>query len=699
MADKLDFNSRKDLEAWLHDKPPVWAQTLAARMALRVFPLVLSIAELPDETLSVRHKKNLILQAFRASCISWAARKYPAQDMNLAAAAAAPATSSTATTVTYAPTTATYAALVAAAAANAATVDPAASTSATVDADPDAAAVAIAAATATAAAAALVNDASTTAALWAAINEDTNLIVSAENDLVAATQLIAMPLWIGELTESARYQTNSPEFARRAYDKFVNLEWVRGSSWELITDWYAAILPNGRGRRPKSLLGEKADIAIATQADDFWTVTDERSAERILDEIAEIAGLNRRSAPEQGPLTEFITRFLEAEKEPRSIDDIRIALQRADYEYIDKSMRGALSILAKKDRIRRVSTGLYQGMITTEVPVPPSQGHGPYLGVKDGQLVFAPVSRATEAGTDFGRVRRYMPLVREALEEFLAATPPVTEGGNDPFHRDKRMAERYLEASTIDIDSIDYDLLFGVGTSLMNRLAADGNRSLESDLPRLSDAQRLALENFQAGHGPLIAATAAGAEAIADAEKVIRNPEEERKFRQTVLDFMHALKKEQGLAKPEVAELLEDAAAEMGTGKQAERSFRFGQGGARNTAIVVTSVGTITALPIIGLALGSGTAIVAGVLSYILWEATKKSKPFSDAIKPITGLLDNLSELDRQKLDYLIDSGTSERFARFAIKEEARLRAIAGERPEFKWLHDQLDFLKANFQP
>lgn len=262
------------------------------------------------------------------------------------------------------------------------------------------------------------------------------------------------------------------------------------------------------------------------------------------------------------------------------------------------------------------------------------------------------------------------------------------------------MAARYLDASSGAVGSMDFDLLFGVGTSLMNRLAADAKRSMDSDLPPLSDAQRLALDDFQANHGPLIVATKAGAEAVADAEKVIRNPEQERKLREILVEFMASVKAEDGLAKPQVAELLYDAAAEMGTGHQAERSFRFGQGAARNTAIVLTSVGTIAALPAAGLAVAGFFGTIFGVvLSYVLWEATKKSKPFAKAIEPITRTIDGLSELDSQKIEHLIESGTSDRFARFTLKEEARLRAIAGDRPEYAWLHQQLDFLKANYKP
>jgi hypothetical protein len=41
MQDALEIKDRKSLRSWLDDKPVEWAQLIALRAALRVFPLVI----------------------------------------------------------------------------------------------------------------------------------------------------------------------------------------------------------------------------------------------------------------------------------------------------------------------------------------------------------------------------------------------------------------------------------------------------------------------------------------------------------------------------------------------------------------------------------------------------------------------------------------------------------------------------------
>ena len=98
-----DIRSPHDLERWLDDKPPDWARTIAARAALRIFPLVFTVLDVPDEAITQPAKQDLILQTFRAAFVTWTSQRYPAFDMTRAAANAAAA----ATTGVTRPTTAT----------------------------------------------------------------------------------------------------------------------------------------------------------------------------------------------------------------------------------------------------------------------------------------------------------------------------------------------------------------------------------------------------------------------------------------------------------------------------------------------------------------------------------------------------------------------------------------------------------------
>ena len=510
MVDKPDFNSRKDLEAWLRDKPPEWAQALAVRSALRVFPLVLSIAHVRVEILTSSDKHNLILQAFRAICISWAACKYPAHDMSASSAAA------------YASVSARAASAASASAASAIYVTRAAAASA-VSASASAvyASRAFASAASAAAYAAGAPSASAdaaSAALSAALIEDTNFLVSAGNGRAAATQLIAMPLWIGELTESARYQTNSPEFARRAYDKFVNLGWVRGSSWELITDWYAAILPNGRRRRPKSLFGEKADIAIATQADDFWTVTDERSAERILDEIAEIAGwgLSTVKQTARETMREFIIRNLEEAGYPLSIDDFVGRFGNAGYRSSRQSIRGRLNELTDRGEILRVGRGIYAPLDREQAdknsdPAPEAieQGSGPVFTATDGEL-----SRLHSLPDAEERENPVLEKLHSRIKKRLEALVAALGNGIGRYPQLAEILDDYAESvSPETLADLDIDDLWISGTGLIAQArsfaALDPSKQVTEPL---EPQQQALLGEIARLHGALVMGFAKGRE-------------------------------------------------------------------------------------------------------------------------------------------------------------------------------------------
>jgi hypothetical protein len=76
-----DFKNHSQFRAWLGKQPREVAVALAARAALRVLPVV-QTAKYEAST------GVLIVPVFRATVISWAAAKYPAHQMELAAAAA-----------------------------------------------------------------------------------------------------------------------------------------------------------------------------------------------------------------------------------------------------------------------------------------------------------------------------------------------------------------------------------------------------------------------------------------------------------------------------------------------------------------------------------------------------------------------------------------------------------------------------------
>jgi hypothetical protein len=341
MADALEFTDGARLATWLKDKPADWAQAIAVRSALRVFPLVVSIADVSDGPIPSYEKQDLILRVWRAMFISWTVLRYPVHDIGAAVATACIAVRGTSDTETSA---VAYAA---------AAVEHAAKVSG--DTDVDAATAAAYAATFAANAVESAGYAKDITNIWAAVHADMQFLATSGDPKKALLQLFLMPVWIKPDVGSGMYQAISPELTKRAFDQFANLDWVRNSPWKMIIDWCKTVSPYYTNAKPRSLFGEKADVEIATQPDEFW----EREPVLVMEAIAEIAGWRSKEKKDNFTVAQFIIDFLESVEDTATINEIRAAFVAAEYQVIDKTMRGTLSQLAKTGKIQRVETGVY----------------------------------------------------------------------------------------------------------------------------------------------------------------------------------------------------------------------------------------------------------------------------------------------------------------------------------------------------
>ncbi len=312
----------------------------------------------------------------------------------------------------------------------------------------------------------------------------------------------------------------------------------------------------------------------------------------------------------------------------------------------------------------------------------PAQDTGARFEVRDNRLNLGLSSPAEQGQADYDRLKAFKPLVLDSLQEFLSATPiPFDQQSNDPYARVRRHARAYVDAlDGAPLNQVDFGLLFGLGTMLQNRLAADTRPNAESDLAALSPRQRMSLEDFQTQHGLFITSSEVGLSALAAAERIERNPSEEMAIASAMRELADDIGSVVGIASPEVLLTVRDAADEIGQGNQAERASVYGVGTARNLAIVMFAGATVAAAHLVGgmVAGPMGTLVATYSTALIVVEATKRSAAFRDLSQPITDLMD------------LAKAGELLKAVR---RNTDRLRTIAGNRPEMAWLRDYLDWL------
>lgn len=368
MAEELNFYSGQGLSKWLEDKPPAWTQVITLRCALRVFPLVATILDVPDNVVPDERKRELVLQSWRAVLLSSVARKSPSDYVRSVTAAASAATEEAASAAAAAISPSIDTAYAAASAAFAAS-------SGTYNAIRSASFVATYAATA----AANVAQANSSD-IWATISYDCRWIQRraeadgrtveagldiAENEQDSAViDLMRRPLWAGLSPQRRGRADMPPSWAESAYQRFLMSRFGHSENWGLIQRWYAATIVNLEGGIPRNILGREGERKIALQPVEFWNATAGRSADQIIDEIAEMRGWRPTVAEQSSRETmrEFIIRNLEEAGDPLSIDDFVGRFGNAGYRSSRQSIRGRLNELTDRKEILRVGRGMYASL-------------------------------------------------------------------------------------------------------------------------------------------------------------------------------------------------------------------------------------------------------------------------------------------------------------------------------------------------
>ncbi len=234
-----------------------------------------------------------------------------------------------------------------------------------------------------------------------------------------AAGLLATKLWLRDVRGNNRYRVNFPIWARRPWDDLKKTEVLRSAGFAGWFNWYEARLIGWRtGGFERSLQDEAArqlDLRVATQPRAFWErdaavvnaeisgwITEARRARHTESGLAEPEPLSDDEDPRRAAtIAGFIVDYLRARQLPTTIDDIRSAFSEANYQVIDKSMRGELSRLAQIGQITRLEKGLYvhpdfvdsEKTLPPETAIPNPEPSGiRYQGGTDEPIDLAPLS-------------------------------------------------------------------------------------------------------------------------------------------------------------------------------------------------------------------------------------------------------------------------------------------------------------------
>ncbi|MEH7909167.1 hypothetical protein V7798_17535 [Rhizobium laguerreae] len=314
----------------------------------------------------------------------------------------------------------------------------------------------------------------------------------------------------------------------------------------------------------------------------------------------------------------------------------------------------------------------------SDVPLPssapPSQVSGPHFAIVAGKIDFAPPDELDPEKNNISRLRSLLPVLRQEVREALELF-----AGNRAFPKVHRVLNDYGKALEGTVEELDYNLIASFGLQLANAETAALRDISDRLMPEMEDDQLSTLRSILNLHGPFILSTEVGRSLLADAAAYDRTPEQETTFRQASVSLSEAIS-EEGIAADRAASFLVETAESIGSGSQPTRTAAFGTNTVRNASIALM-VGAIAALPV-----ALGFAPVSWIAAILIAEGVKKSDVGVGAANAVRDAIND------QKTNLL-------KLRPFILRHEQQLRTIAGDQREFRWLHDWLDWLKANTPP
>lgn len=452
--------------------------------------------------------------------------------------------------------------------------------------------------------------------------------------LESGVDLWSQPLWLDDI----------PEWAAEGWENLATELTKRTPYWKTLVRWYEDRL---RGDDWAASQGRPAirelEIARASLPDSYW----KKGGKAVNLAIAELEDFFWNNVPLKDPA-------------------------------LRELVNGIGVITDNDDVVPGIEDDILPPMPDLPPPELPAQSHGAHFGIRDGLIAFAPADHLDPSRNNIQRLKSLHPLLLAEARSAISIFGRNQAHGR--IHDTLLIYARWLDG---EVTALDFDVLCGLGTKLQSEEAA-AKEAIEDGLePPFERSEIAALKSLLDLHGPFVLATEIGQQFVADAERWQRNPQEEAAFRQTATDFAEAVEAE-GIATPETAAFVKQAAVSAGTGPQPERSAMFSMGTVRNVGIAIVAAGGIYKA---GAAVFS-TAIGAWVAAVIIADGIKKSDIGLGASGYVTDLLNDVTR------------GTAlKRFYDFALRNEDKLRALAGNRREFAFLHVWLDWLKSRGEP
>lgn len=310
--------------------------------------------------------------------------------------------------------------------------------------------------------------------------------------------------------------------------------------------------------------------------------------------------------------------------------------------------------------------GTEESVDRPNVPDPPPPQPGPHFAIVDGLL---DVVRHPSSGLNLSRLEKLVPALREAVAE----ARELLRRSNSHARLARRLA-LYDALLAGEISDLDYELVATFGIQLANAEAA-AQREIEDRIqPALEDDAQAALADVLNLNALVVLSTDVGQQILDDAAKWDRSVAQQRAFKIAAIEIAESIE-QSGIATTSATDLLTQSSTDIGTGPQPERSSVMGQRVIMSAALALVAGAVAGAMPLLVGPLGWIATVVIG-------EGIKKSDVGQAASRAITETIS-----DPSRLKQLGDIG------KVVQVLAPKFRIIAGDRREFRWVHEWLDFV------